>query len=81
MFPCCYLKCSPIRQDSIWTIGADWLVVLKPGDLGGGISIHMTLQLGSFVDQDRDLIRQVTVCSPYGWRHWCRAETHNKKQF
>lgn len=78
MFPGCYLKCSPIGQDSMLTIRADWLVVLQPGDLGGGVSIHVTLHLSCFVDQDCDLVRQVAVCSPDGRRHWRSIEMHNE---
>ena len=65
----------------MWPIRADWLTVLKPSDLGGGVSICVTLQLRSFVYKHCDLIRQIAVCPPYDRWHCCRAEIWHEKPF
>lgn len=45
-----YLESSPIGQNSVRSIRAQWLAILQPGDFGGGVSIHVTLKLGGFID-------------------------------
>ena len=53
-------------------VRADWPAVLKPGDFGGGASIHVTFQLCSFVDKNCDLIGQIAACATYDRGHFCR---------
>ncbi|TNN56509.1 hypothetical protein EYF80_033235 [Liparis tanakae] len=60
------IECPPIGQEPVGPIGDHWLAVLKPGDLGGGASVHLALQLGSSVHQDRDLVWGIPAGSPYG---------------